>query len=409
MKRLLPFVISVLTMTGATTAALAQQVKVVTGQTGSNAYYRIEVPPVWNGDLVIWNHGFDLNPPGPVSHAGLGPLVDVQLAEGYAVAASSYRLNGWALSATNTDLKNLYDVFKRTFATPAQVIVTGGSLGGIVTIEAVEQGNLGNIVGALSLCGAVAGSRNWDGALDIRLVYDAVCGGVPGAAIPGGAEGLPKDSTFTPADLGVAINTCFAPTAEGFLRLSQFLAVTKIPANFIGTDMGYVTFAMSDLVHDPHKLAGKPGTGNELVDYGNPAIDAAIARVAPNPGAASRLEAFYTPTGDTRRARIVSIHTDKDGLVLVENESEYASRTDPEYFTAAVVVEQTPTHCGFTPAETLGAWEALRGWLAGAPQPTPAVIQGTCLAVAPMVGGPCRIDPAFAIPDMDGRIRPRQD
>jgi hypothetical protein len=27
--------------------------------------------------------------------------------------------------------------------------------------------------------------------------------------------------------------------------------------------------------------------------------------------------------------------------------------------------------------------------------------------LAPQAGGPCRIDPAFVIPDMDGRIRPR--
>jgi len=102
-----------------------------------------------------------------------------------------------------------------------------------------------------------------------------------------------------------------------------------MPASFIGTDMGYVTFGMANLVHDPHKLAGKVGTGNEQVDYGDPSINAAVARVAPNPGAASRLEAFYTPTGDTRRAKIVSLHTDKDGLVIVENESEYASLADP--------------------------------------------------------------------------------
>jgi len=286
--------------------------------------------------------------------------------------------------------------------------VTGGSLGGIVTIQAVEQGNIGNVAGAYSNCGTIAGSRNWDGALDIRLVYDAVCGNVPGAAIPGGAEGLPKDSTFTPAQLGAALNACFSPTPQGLQRLGQFLAVTKMPASFIGTDMGYVTFGMANLVHDPHKLAGKIGTGNEQVDYGDPSINAAVARVAPNPGAASRLEAFYTPTGDTRRAKIVSLHTDKDGLVIVENESEYASLADPSAFTAAIVVESTPSHCGFTPAETLAGWEALRMWMAGAPQPSPAVIQGTCLALEPLVGGPCRIDPTFVVPDMDGRVRPRQ-
>jgi hypothetical protein len=411
MKRVLLVVLCALALMVSATPTLAQHVRVLSGQTGSNAHYRIEVPPVWNGDLVIWNHGFDLNPPGPVDHGDLGPLADLQLAQGYAVAASSYRLDGWALFATNTDLKNLYDIFRRQVGTPSQVILTGGSLGGIVTIQAVEEGNLGNVAGALTICGAVGGSRNWDGALDIRLVYDAICGEVPGAAIPGGAEGLPAGSTFTPANLGAAINACFSPTPQGLQRLGRFLAVTRIPSNFIGTDMGYVTFAMSNLVHDPHKLAGKVGTGNEGVDYGDPAIDAAIARVTPNPGAANRLGAFYTPTGDTRGARIVSLHTDKDGLVLVENESEYASRTDPAFFTAAVVVESTPTHCGFTPAETLSAWESLRAWLAGAPQPTPTSMQMTCSAIAGLglAPGPCRIDPTYVIPDMDLRIRPRQD
>ena len=42
---------------------------------------------------------------------------------------------------------------------------------------------------------------------------------------------------------------------------------------FIGTDMGYVTFAMSSLVHDPRKLSGNVGTGNEAVDYGHPGIN----------------------------------------------------------------------------------------------------------------------------------------
>jgi hypothetical protein len=91
-------------VTASAPAAVAQQL--ITGQTGSNAYYRIEVPAAWNGELVIWNHEFTLSPPAPVSHAGLGPLADIQLLEGYAVAASSYRLSDWAVFETNTDLKN---------------------------------------------------------------------------------------------------------------------------------------------------------------------------------------------------------------------------------------------------------------------------------------------------------------
>ena len=250
-------------------------------------------------------------------------------------------------------------------------------------------------------------------------MYDAICKDVPGAAIPGGAEGLPEGSTFGLTDLALALNACMGigpdgpatpPTPAQFSRLSKFLQITMIPPSFIGRDMGYATFALSDLVHDPRKLAGKIGAGNAFVDYGDPVINADIERVVPNPGAANRLASNYSPTGDTRGAKVVSIHTDKDGLVIVENESEYAKRVDPSKLTTAIVVEGEPTHCGFTPAETTASWESLRNWVAGAPQPTAASIQGLCRFIAandPGLGG-CRFDPAFVIPNIDGRIRPRR-
>jgi hypothetical protein len=383
----------------------------ISGSLGSNSNYHIKVPASWNGVLVIWNHGFSLEPPEEVP--SLGPLESLQLAEGYAIAASSYRQIGWATFRIQQDLKNLYEVFRRNFGVPAQVIVTGASLGGIVTIQAIEEANIGNVVAGLTVCGALAGSRNWDAALDTRLTYDAVCGGVAGAGIPGGAAGLPKDSTFSPAQLGSAINACFGvpgvPTPDQFARLGLFLSVTQIPPSFIGTDMGYVTFALADLTWDPMKLSGQIGVGNLNVDYGNALVNATIARVVPNPGAQTKLHANYTPTGDTHGAKIVSMHTDKDGLVLVENERVYADLVSPDLFTTAIVIEATPTHCGFTSAETVASWESLRGWLAGGPQPTPTSMQSTCNAVAAggMAAGPCRIDPAFVIPDPDRRIRPR--
>jgi hypothetical protein len=38
-----------------------------------------------------------------------------------------------------------------------------------VTIEALEQGNIGNVAGASRCAAPSPESRNWDGALDIRL------------------------------------------------------------------------------------------------------------------------------------------------------------------------------------------------------------------------------------------------
>jgi hypothetical protein len=384
----------------------------ITGSTDGGAFYKIVVPDSWNGDLVLWNHGFSLAPPAPVTD--LGPLAELQLLEGYAVAASSYQQAGWALFKTKNDLQNLVGVFKARFGAPNRLFLTGGSLGGLVTVAAVEDANIGNVAGAFPFCGAVAGSRNWDAALDLRLVYDAVCAGVPGAAIPGGAEGLPSNASFTQTNLGVAVNACtgiltppVARTPGQKERLKKILDTLHVPENFLLTDMGYATFGMSDLVHDPRKLSGRIGTGNIGVDYGDPAIDASIERVSPNPGAANRLGRNYTPTGNVGRTKIVSMHTDKDGLVLVENEGEYAKVVPAGNLTTAVVVEDVPTHCGFTAAELAAGWESLRAWVGGGPQPTAAGIQATCLGMPATFSGPCRIAPGFVIPDMDGRVRPR--
>jgi len=384
----------------------------ITGSTDGGAYYKIVVPDHWNGDLVIWNHGFSLDPPAPVTD--LGPLADLQLFEGYAVAASSYQQAGWALFKTKNDLQNLVGVFKGNFGTPKRIFLTGGSLGGLVTVAAIEEANIGNVAGAYPFCGAVAGSRNWDAALDLRLVYDAVCSAVPGAAIPGGAEGLPPHAAFTQTDLGLAVHACtgiLAPTdyrtPAQKERLVKILVTLGIPESFLLIDMGYATFGMSDLVHDPRKLSGKIGTGNAGVVYGDAAIDASIARVSPNPGAANRLGKSYTPTGNVGKTKIVSLHTDKDGLVLVENEAEYAMVVPTGNLTKAIVVEAVPSHCGFTQAEIVAGWESLRAWVGGAPQPTAATIQGTCQYLPATFSGPCRIDPGFVVPDMDGRVRPR--
>jgi hypothetical protein len=408
MKRMLAVLLVVAAGLAAPAPATADTVR--TGQAG-HAFYRIVVPDSWNGDLVLWNHGFSLSPVGPVSD--LGPLAALQLAQGYAVAASSYRLSGWAVFKSNEDLETLYQTFVAEFGTPGHVFVTGASLGGIVTAAAIETAEVGNVVGALTLCGALAGSRNWDGALDARLGYDALCAGVPGADIPGGAEGLPAGSTLTNAGLAQRVHACFGilvppplRTPAQQARLAAFRALTTIPENFVLTDMGFATFGLGDLTHDHDKLKGRIGVGNADVDYGEP-MNGLIERATPHPGAAHRLANDYTPSGEVGATKVVSLHTDKDGLVLVENESEYASVVPAANLTTAVAVEAVASHCGFTNAEVAASWESLRGWVAGAPQPSAASMQGLCLVLAPVFGGPCRIDPAYVIGDLDTRIRPR--
>ncbi len=379
------------------------------------AFYTIAVPPNWNGDLVIWNHGYDFDPPAP--NPSLGPLADVQLAQGYAVAASSYQQSQWAVFRTRKDIDRLIRIFRHKVGEPNSIIMNGASLGGIVTADSLERGNkVEDVAGAFVFCGAMAGSRVWNGALDIRLTYDALCSDV--APIPGGATGLPETpGVIDPTDVALATNACMGTltppefrTAEQTDRLGRFLAVTKIPENFIITDMVFATNGIANLTFDPGKLDGRRGIGNIGVTYDDSGVNASIERVKPNRRGARKLKRNYTPNGDfeAEDVKVVSLHTDKDGLVLVENQKEYQDVVDSAQLSVGIVSEFEPTHCGFTQAELIGGWEALRGWLAGGMQPSAAVLQGTCLGVqAAGFPGPCRIDPTFVIPDMDGRIAPR--
>ncbi len=383
----------------------------VEGQGPGGAYYKIVVPDNWNRTLVIWNHGFSLGRVEPVDD--VGPLQDIQFLEGYAVAASSFRLRGWALFKSDADLRELVAAFTAQFGTPDQIILYGASLGGAVTASALERGNLGNVVGALTFCGAMAGSRNWDAALDLRLGYDLICSDMPGAAIPGGAKGLPKNSDWSDKDVERAVNACTGVdksrgnrTARQQENLDRLLDLGQIPKSFLQTDMDFATQAMSDLVYDRKKLKRKIGTGNKRVVYGDPEVDAGIKRVKARKKFRKRLKKNFTPKGNVGNAKIISMHTDKDGLVLVENQSEYAKVVPAQNLTTVIAVEPIPTHCVFTPGEILAGWEALRDWVDTGQQPTPLDIQETCKAL-PLVGGVCRIDPNFVIPDMDGRVRPR--
>lgn len=390
----------------------------LTGQTSGGAYYKFMVPTDWQptDGLVIWNHGFSLDPIGPVDD--LGPLAALQLSEGYAVAASSYSLTGWAVFETVNDLEEMKAAFDVAFGAPQHVLVYGASLGGIVTAQAIEQANLGNVVGAMPICGALGGSRIWDGGVDLRLIYDAVCGDVPGAAIPGGAAGLPfpPDPAFDQVALGTAVHICtgiLAPpdlrTPDQAARLAKILGVSGLPENFLLTDMGFTTFGLADLVYDPRKLNGRQPFSTIGVDYGDMMVNDTIERIEADPFARKFFSRNYTPTGEVGDIKIVSIHTDKDGLVIVENERDYADRVPAENLTIGIVVEDVPSHCDFTEAELVSAWESLRGWVAGLPQPTPADLQATCqgLEAGGLAQGPCRIDPAFVIPKLDGRVRPR--
>src|SRR5215469_11041771 len=120
------------------------------------AAYHIEVPPDWNGTLVMYAHGF----------RGTGTTVwvdDPQLRQyfvdhGFAWAASSYAVNGYDPGDGVVDTHDLLEAFPSvTGLTAHQVIMSGLSMGGEITTAEIEAYK-GDFAGAMPYCGVLAGN-----------------------------------------------------------------------------------------------------------------------------------------------------------------------------------------------------------------------------------------------------------
>src|SRR5690348_16200544 len=121
------------------------------------ANYLFEVPANWNGTLLLYSHGYRftgsaLTPQDASDTATHGAL----LAQGYALAGSSYSQNGWALQQAFHDQIALLNFFDTNVGHPTRTIAWGHSLGGIITAGLVQR-NPQRFDAALPMCGVLAG------------------------------------------------------------------------------------------------------------------------------------------------------------------------------------------------------------------------------------------------------------
>jgi len=411
-------------------ASVASAQTILTGTTTSGAYYRIAVPSGWkNGDtLILFQHGLTFEPAGP--NPDLGPIADLQLSEGYAIAASSYRQRAWALFTAADDNAELVDAFKAQVGAPGAIIPYGASLGGLIALKLAEDARFAPVAGVYSACPPAAGSRVWDTAIDLRLAYDVVChnaGDLPTGAVP---YPWAYDLDDIPSNLSdltdkeqllrtlLPLNQCTGVNLPGWLRndamqrrLSALMNLVHITdEDFFVTNIGYATYALSDLVRALDKLDGLSPFSTRGVDYNDDAINAGIARIAGDPFAAL----YFRWASDFRgrvdpATKVISIHTSHDQLVIPANQYVLRQTLPGTQLTSALVNESDPSHCGFTLAEGVAGWEALRGWMAGSAQPTVQNLQSTCgTAMSAGAAGPCRYDANVVVPTFDSQVRPRQ-
>ena len=107
------------------------------------AVYRYEVPIEWNGDLVMYAHGYRgcFTEEGGLEPLTVDnpPLRDHLLARGYAWAASSYSKNCYDVKDGVESTNRLARLFAAQVEAPNRTFITGFSMGGHVTGAAIEM------------------------------------------------------------------------------------------------------------------------------------------------------------------------------------------------------------------------------------------------------------------------------
>ena len=129
-----------------------------------NPLYYICVPADWNGDLVVFAHGYvspieELVIVDYVIPPDNTPVSAIITGLGYAFATTSYSYNGLVIPQAVEDIKALVDKFPEIIGSdaPLHVYLVGASEGGLVTALALEKYPM--LSGGLAACGPVGDFR----------------------------------------------------------------------------------------------------------------------------------------------------------------------------------------------------------------------------------------------------------
>jgi hypothetical protein len=338
-----------------------------------HAAYDIEVPPRWNGELVMWAHGFrgngtvlTVDPPG----FGLRQRL---LDQGYAWAASSYYANAYDVRAGVLSTRDLALLFGRLVRPPRRTFIAGVSMGGHVTGRSIEQ-YPGFYAGALPMCGVLGDNRLFDFFLDYNVAAQAISGI---RAYPPPADYLTNAVPRIQRALGIDTLLPGGPdTANDLGRQFRAIVVNRSGGDRPGGAQAFAVwkdflFGLAsqatgeDLAANPGLVATNAGTRytpNSPVD-----VNATVQRVPvadPKSRFTPRLievpQIFGRPS-----APVVSLHDLGDLFVPFSMEQIYRSDVARHGRTGLVVQRaiRAAQHCEFSAVEAGTAWDDLARWV----------------------------------------------
>lgn len=356
--------------------------KAISGRLG-NAVFRIEMPDNWNGDLVLWAHGF----------AGFGTELAVEnpasslrrawIEEGYAWAASSYSENGYVPGIGADDTLALKREFARRFKPPMRTYLVGASMGGNVAALSLEH-HPDEYAGALALCGALGGQEQ----IDYLLSWTVLGEYTSGVRLPlggGDNEALAAALISFASKLGEPLR----PTPQGDQFISLIRNLTGGPRPFFLEGLRQqwqlnFGFILADANRKSVPFAAATNVGVRYhIDAGlgltDTQVNAGVRRLAADP-AARDAEAHpdAVPTSGNLTRPLLTLHNTGDLFVPIAMEQSYRAKANAAGKGDLLVQRaiRAAGHCQFSDQERLTAWRDLVSWVRDGKKPAGEDLSG---------------------------------
>ena len=351
------------------------------------AGYRIEVPEDWNGDLVLYAHGFrggglELTVSNP-------PIRRYLIENGFAWAASSYATNGYDVTQGVKDQHDLGTLFNGLVANPNRVYFTGTSMGGHITGVAIEQ-YPNAYDGAMPMCGVMGDNTLFDYFVENHLVGHELAGLDVPFPFPPSAVYAATIAPQLRAAFGAPFPTVLTPLGQTYAAVVENLSGGDRPmfmeafrfaptgGNFLLTQgMGAAAGTRTN-IDRVYQIDSDPALTAE-----EQALNDGILRIDLSPQYRHENGLARVPSIEgTLKMPVLSMHTLGDLFVPFSMEQIYARRAAANDSADLLVTRaiRDINHCGFNTVEMERGFADLVNWVVNGVKPagddilTPATV-----------------------------------